>query len=60
MPSVQSSSMGIFSFQVINQDSDKEFVKISIKVPGLKVKRQMNLQKTPKNGRVIHVEYKKK
>lgn len=31
-----------------------------MKIPGLKTKRQINLQKVPTNGRLIESEYKKK
>ena len=47
-------------YTVINQETDKAYIRLTIKIPGLKVKRQMNLSKAPKNGRLIDVEYKKK
>ena len=46
--------------QVINQETDNQYVRITLKIPGLKVKRQLNLSKEPKNGRLVDVEYKKK
>ena len=45
---------------VIDQDSDSDYVLITIKIPGLECKRKLNLSKAPKNGRLVNTEYKKK
>jgi len=45
---------------ILFQDFKKDFVRITINIPGMQVKRQLNLSKTPKNGRLYNVEYKKK
>ena len=49
-----------FVNQVVNQESDNKYVRLTMRIPGLKTKRQMNLQKVPVNGRVIEADYKKK
>ena len=46
-------------FLVIFQD-EKEFVRITFRIPGLNTKRRLNLSRAPKNGRVIGVDYKTK
>ena len=53
------SKLGLMSvvltlYLVVNQESDDKFVKITMKIPGLKVKF---LTKSPKNGRVLKYEY---
>ena len=49
-------------FKVLNQESDENFVRLTVRVPGLKCKRQLNLtlSKAPKNGRVIESSIKNK
>lgn len=44
----------------MNQESDNKYVRLTMRIPGLKTKRQLNLQKVPVNGRVIETDYKKK
>ncbi len=51
---------GFSNIKVIDQESDSDFVLVTIKIPGLQCKRKLNLSKTPKNGRIVGVEYKKK
>jgi hypothetical protein len=52
--------INLIKIEVINQESDNKFVRLTMKIPGLKTKRQFNLQKVPVNGRVIQTEYNKK
>lgn len=47
-------------FKVVNQESDKQYVRLTMKIPGLKTKRQFNFQKAPINGRLALAEYQKK
>ncbi len=47
-----------FFIQVVNQDSSDKHVRITMKIPGLKVKGFIT--KIPKNGHIINTEYKNK
>lgn len=47
-------------FCLVINENDKKFVRVMLTAPGLRVKRQLNLSMTPRNCKILALEYRKK